>query len=418
VVNGLVLVTAAAAASFLLRPRLRRSERWRATVTPLASIIGSGFLVVAPLMAFAAGRLAVVAMAAVVGVAFLVGGAVRYNIIHVEPLTGTEAEAGDGYTALVWMERTARVALSFAYVVAVAFYLELLGAFALRPFDIQGGPGQKWIATGLLVLIGVVGATGGLKRLEVLEEYAVSVKLAVIAGLLAGLLLANVEALAGGSWSVPVLDTSWDFRTVRQILGAFLIVQGFETSRYLSDEYEPELRVRSMRWAQWTAAAIYVVFVGLSMIFFDVFREISETGIIDLSERVAAVLPVLLVVGAVMAQMSAAVADTLGSGGLVEEATRGRVPPRAVYVAAVTLAGALLWVAPILDVIAYASRAFAFYYAIQCAMAALSAWSDGRAGDGSGRRPGLAALYAGLTVLMLATAAFGIPVESSGGGGG
>ena len=112
-----------------------------------------------------------------------------------------------------------------------------------------------------------------------------------------------------------------------------------------------------------------------------------------------------------MSQLSAAIADTIGSGGLVEEASYGKVDRRLAYAAVAGLALALLWSTNIFAVIAYASRAFAFYYAIQCAMAAVHAWSR------DDRKPGRAALFALMTLLMLITAVFGIPAESAGGGG-
>ena len=47
VVNSLIVLCGLVVLCILIRPRLMASVWWRATVTPLASIIGSGFLVVA-----------------------------------------------------------------------------------------------------------------------------------------------------------------------------------------------------------------------------------------------------------------------------------------------------------------------------------------------------------------------------------
>ena len=60
--------------------RLAVSSNWKAMVTPLASIMGSGFLVSAPLLAGIVGNLAVVCMAVLLVLAYLVGGAIRFNI--------------------------------------------------------------------------------------------------------------------------------------------------------------------------------------------------------------------------------------------------------------------------------------------------------------------------------------------------
>ena len=45
--NALLL---AAAGAVLLWPRLADAPLWRATITPLASILGSGFLVLGPIL--------------------------------------------------------------------------------------------------------------------------------------------------------------------------------------------------------------------------------------------------------------------------------------------------------------------------------------------------------------------------------
>ena len=160
-----------------------------------------------------------------------------------------------------------------------------------------------------------------------------------------------------------------------------------------------------MKWAQALSALIYIVFIALATPLFGGFSEVSETEIIDISGRVSWVLPYMLVIGAVMAQFSAAVADTISSGGLAEEASRGRIRHRYVYALATLLACALLWLSDIFAVISYASRAFAAYYAIQCLMAALQAFRPLH-GERPKRMRGL--LYLMLTLLMLLTFLFGV----------
>jgi hypothetical protein len=391
----------------LTRPRVRGSSAWRATSTPLASIIGSGFLIVAPLLGFTVGRWALAAMAAIVALAYAVGSAIRYNIAHVEDITeGEDPEDGIG-DALRWLARAAKGVLAGAYVIAITFYLELLGAFVLRAFGTQDPHAQKIIATALIAFIGIVGLVKGLEKLESMEIYAVETKLSIIGALLLALALYNGRLAATGDWSLPDLSTRWSVDTIRKVLGAFLIVQGFETSHYLRGVYPPDQRIRTMRWAQLGTAAIYVAFIALATVLLDTFDSVSETGIITLSDRVAFTLPILLVIGAITSQFSAAVADTIGSGGLVEEATRSRVPRQVAYAGVAVLALLVLWSTDIFSVVAYASRAFALYYAIQCLMAALHAAT--RSGTGGRLR---AVGFATLAVLMVITAAFGIPAES------
>ena len=81
--NLIIIVVALALGGYLaFSRRLAASSNWKATVTPLASIMGSGFLVSAPLLAGIVGNLAVVCMALLLVLAYMVGGAIRFNIRH------------------------------------------------------------------------------------------------------------------------------------------------------------------------------------------------------------------------------------------------------------------------------------------------------------------------------------------------
>lgn len=407
--DGLILAASAGMLIVLFGRRTRASELWRATATPLASIIGSGFLVVAPLLAFSVGNWALLAMAGMTALAYLVGGALRYNIAAVEGIVENNHPTDRDGRILLGMERVSKIALAFAYVVAIAFYLDLLGSFASHYAGIHGDIWPRLIATALLLFIGGVGAWRGLRSLEGFESVAVNVKLAVIGALLFGLAWHDTALAATGNWQLAELAPAWSFDTIRQLCGAFLIIQGFETSRYLAGAYNPAMRIRSMRLAQRITTAIYLAFVGLATLLFGGFDSLSETGIIDVSARIAVIMPPLLVLGALVSQFGAATADTLGAGGIVEEATGGRIGRRATYAAVAALGITLIWAADIFTVIAYASRAFALFYAVQCAMAAFHAW---RPGQGE-RRPWRAAGYAALTLTMIAVAVLGIPAESA-----
>ena len=123
--NALVLVFALLGGFVLLRPRTLRSPLWRATVTPLASIIGSGFLVLAPLLVREFGTHAVFVMAALCGMAYLIGAAIRWNIGQIR------ARFQPHDRLVLKLERISSWALAFAYVISVCYYLNLFGAFAL-----------------------------------------------------------------------------------------------------------------------------------------------------------------------------------------------------------------------------------------------------------------------------------------------
>lgn len=394
--------------TFLFLPKIRDSNLWRATATPLASIIGSGFLIVAPLLAVTVGAWATAAIIAILALAFLVGKAVRYNINYIEPLTETSQQTT--YKALTWAGELAKLILAFGYIIAITFYLELLGAFFLRLFGYENPVAQKAIASALLIFIGLFGWLRGLKLLEDLEEYSVNVKLAIIGALLVALFFFNAELLFTNSWQTPQLEPSFNLETLRTLLGIFLIVQGFETSRYLRGDYPANLRIKTMRYGQLIAAAIYICFIALATTLFDQFETVSETGVIDLSAEIAFILPWLLVIAAVMSQFSAAVADMIGSGGLIEEASDNRVSKHIAYLTVAILAVGLLWSTNIFSIVTYASRAFALYYALQCLIAAIHALGP----VGSERRLAQGLGFAFLVVAMLAIAFFAIPVTTAG----
>ena len=162
-----------------------------------------------------------------------------------------------------------------------------------------------------------------------------------------------------------------------------------------------------MRLAQWIASAIYLTYIVLLAY---VFRSgefaLTETAIIDMMVVVAPVLPLLMVAAALSAQFSAAIADTSGSGGLIAELTRSRLAPNHAYALLSGVGLVLTWSADIFAIIAYASRAFALYYALQSLIAMLAAWktrADHR----------LAVLFGGLAVLGFLILLFGEAAEGA-----
>ena len=78
--NALILAAVVLTAGILLWPRVANAKIWRATITPLASIIGSGFLILGPVLVVSFGQYAPLAMLALCAVAYLFGSAIRFNI--------------------------------------------------------------------------------------------------------------------------------------------------------------------------------------------------------------------------------------------------------------------------------------------------------------------------------------------------
>jgi hypothetical protein len=389
----------------LLSRRVRDNRAWRATITPLASIIGSGFLVIVPLLANAVGGHAPAAMAVVVTFAFLVGSAIRYNIRYAEPLlenSGTETRL------LTRLDRASGIALGFSYMISVTFYLRLLASFATHGLGAETAVLEQVITSAILASIAIAGWIRGLSFLERLEQYSVSIKLAIIAALIVAWGVYDVSHIDDLRLAVAPISHLDGWQVARLLAGLLIVVQGFETSRYLGDEYNGELRIVTMRRAQVVTGLIYVLFVLLTLPTFQFMGDrVDETTIIDLSKIVATVLPPMLVVAALMSQFSAAVADTVGAGGLFFQSIGKRFAMKArVGYALVAVFGiTLVWTTDIFQIIALASRSFALYYALQCAVAALTAR---RSASGS-RRLLLVIGFGLLAVLLLACAIVAIP---------
>lgn len=397
--NTLLLLAVIVSFITLYRRGLRDSPLWRATVTPLASIIGSGFLIVAPLLDGIVGGWAPLAILLIVLLAYGIGAVIRYNIRYLEP----QLEQAQMSRGLNLLTRSSDLALALAYVISVAFYLRLLASFLLRAVEVEHDFFANLITTAILAFIGITGAIRGLRTLEELEKYAVYVKLSIITALLLGLVVFDFGWLVDGSQylhSAPVAD--WD-QALRVLAGVLIIVQGFETSRYMGDSYDAETRIRTMRYAQWLSGAIYLVFVILALPLLSGFSDkVNETAIIGLSEKVADSLPAMLILAAVMSQFSAAVADTIGAGGLLHEVSNQHLRPRWGYVLVTSLGIALVWVSNIFEIIALASRAFALYYLIQTLMALVVAQQRA---EEKRLRQGMVAM----AVLLLLVVVFAIP---------
>lgn len=349
----------------LLLPRIRANTFWQATVTPLASIIGSGFLIVAPLLGEIVGSLTPVAMLGIVVFAYVIGGVIRFNIRHAEPLI-TDAPPT---SLLTFLERLSNWILFGAYVTSVAFYLRLMSAFVLQGFGMFNEVNANVLTTVVLVFIGITGWRHGLKGLEVLEKYSVSVKLAIIGVFLFALFMYDSDI--NFMDMLPQAQEHSTVKILRLLAGMLLVVQGFETSRYLGEEYTSDVRLHSMRFAQILSAIIYICFaiLILPLIHFLPSGHMDETAIIGLSRHASVVLPLMLIGAAVMSQFSAAVADTLGSGGLLFEESRKRVSTGKSYLIVTGAAIVLIWSTNIFEIIAFASRAFAFYYFTQTVLA-------------------------------------------------
>ena len=398
----LVILSLTVVGLLFIRP-VRENIFWRATVTPLASIIGSGFLIAAPVLGEAMGPWTPAAMIGITLLAYLIGGVIRFNIRHAEPLL---AQKGPETRLIRSVEFVSNLAVFAAYLISVAFYLRVMSAFVLRSFDMDTAFNANLLTTVVLVGIAIIGLSRGLKTLESLEEYSVSIKLAIIAAACAGL---GWSMVVNGEQVPAVQEAPFTMDSMRLLAGMLLMVQGFETSRYLGDEYDADTRIKSMRIAQILAGFIYVGFVFLFMPLLGLVQgqPANETAIIGILEHVSFILPFMMIIAAAFSQFSAAVADTLSGGGIIKEESQKQIPARAGYVVITIGALILIWEVDIFEIIAYASRAFAFYYLSQTLVALLAAHKSDQGATRMFRLSG----YSALAITLLWITIYAIPVD-------
>ena len=334
--------------------------------TPLASIFGSGFLVIVPILASAVGPYAILAMAVVAFVAFLVGSIVRHNILCAEPVL---AKGSNLFT--VYVERLSDFALVAAYVISVCLYVHILSAFVLASFELDSAFNKSLLTTIIISIITIIGLFGGLKPLEKLERWALYITLAILALLLLLFAVYDVNQFIGQQhFTLPEMPqrSAWDIATI--VAGTLIVVQGFETTRYLGKSFDSSTRIRASRWSQYFSLSIYVLFVMLAQPIVPVLNgTYNDNSLITLTATASLLLPLPLIIAASMSQFSAAVADTLAAAANIQEASQQRFNTRWGYLLVGTSAIALAWSSSTFEIIALASRAFAFYYLLQCLVA-------------------------------------------------
>lgn len=428
----LIVVTIAllAAFIFLFSRSLATSSAWRATITPLASIMGSGFLVCAPLLYSTVGNSAVFAMGGLLLLAYGIGAVVRFNIRYAEPLLEKHISPGDrqtpehplhkghwavadrvsGTRTLDILETTSHLILTAAYCISVSYYLQLLSHFALHSVSWQSTIVQNALVTALLLGIGTVGVLRGLNGIERLERIVVGLNLALILSLIAGLAYFNGAAVMNGAWSLSALPlTGDDDHRLRVLMGLLIVVQGFESSRFLGAEHSADERIRTMRWAQIISSVIYLVFIALmALVIGQTNLSTTDSGItaiITLTALVAPVLPLMITLTAIGSQFSAATADNAGCAGLIQSFIKRRERFRIEYALVAVLSIALTWLTNVYEIISIASRAFALYYMLQCLVALVVAVGM----EQSRMRAVRLCLFAGLGALCAAVVIYGIP---------
>ncbi|MBA5249594.1 MAG: hypothetical protein FE834_08745 [Gammaproteobacteria bacterium] len=365
--NTLLVLISVAVVILLSQSKLRKNEHWQAMLTPLSSIVGSGFLIMAPLLASIVGKFSPFAVFGIVVLAYGIGHVIRFNIRRVEPrsINGTLSSRTKE------IEYLSNIVLVLAYMVAVAFYLSLLSSFSLNYLGISNLLYERWMTTSIIIFIAVVGYAKGLGGLEKLESLSMTVQLSIVVALLVGLGVFAMNFMVEGGTLEFVYQQRPLSTQFQMLAGALLVVQGFETSRFIGEKYSAEVRIASMRNAQIISGVLYVVSVILFMPIVQNIdlMQVELSDIIEATGSAALILPLMLMVAAVMSQFSAAIADTGGAGGLLNENSNKRLSTRVAYVGVAICAIFLVWSVNLMEIIALASKAFATYYLLQTLLA-------------------------------------------------
>ena len=90
----------------------------------------------------------------------------------------------------------------------------------------------------------------------------------------------------------------------------------------------------------------------------------------------------------------------------MEELSGGRVSPRMAYLMLVLIGLGLTWFSNVFQIISFASKAFAYYYALQCGIASVGAFREAKA-------PVRGTAFALFGILAVAVLFFGQPVEGT-----
>lgn len=319
-----------------------------------------------PILAGAVGEYSVVAMMAVCALAYAVGMVIRFNIREAEP-----ALAKHPSEATQSLERSSDLALVAAYVISVCLYLHILSSFVLGGFNADTELNENILTTSVIVFIMAIGLTKGLGALGKLEKIGLYVTLLIIVLLLVGFTTYDVNAMRSPEGIVmPKASphTPWEILTI--VAGTLIVVQGFETTRYLGNDFDADTRIRACRWSQIISTAVYLVFIAVSLPLVHTLQGLyDDNSLIKLAGTASALLVTPLIIAAALSQFSAAVADTLGATGNMEEATAGHLKSKIGTIIVGVGAIALSWSASTEEILAIASRAFAFYYMLQCLVA-------------------------------------------------
>lgn len=363
-ISLLVIGTLIVLSWVLYSSRVQNSERYQATVVPLANIMDIGFVAMAPIIVHITGLDSPLTMAGLCGLGYSMGWVMRYNIRRFEPVSG---EPGHLRTTA----RAAQWALIIASMVNVAYYLQLMGDAVIYPFDLGvDSPLPTIIAVGSLIALGVIGYFFGLTKLNQLGQRTTAFNLAAVTAIIVGFLAYNASVAMAGNWYLPDYNPPLTPESTRKLLGFFALVQGFEASRYLTEQYSAERRIRTMRIAQIIATVAFILFPASALILFaEVRPEPTPEAVLFIAAAASPVLPWLALALAIGSQASASVNAIASRSDVMRELSDNQIPRRLTFPLLAAGAIAVVLVTDVFSAVAAASRVFALFFALQCLLA-------------------------------------------------
>jgi hypothetical protein len=396
-VNTVITLTVLAGLAWALyRPRIQQSSRYQALVVPLANIMDVGFIVLSPIIVGLVGYAAPLFMLAICLLAIAMGFVIAFNIRNFVPVESTATGA------LSFLSGASSWSLAGASVVNIAYYAQVLMTLILLPLSLYSAGTTTTTSAILLGILAAYGVLFGLSKLNSIGDKMTAFSLAAITAVVVAFIVFNIQEALGGRFDFPSYSPVVDADTLRQLLGFFAIVQGFEASRYLGKRFSADEKISTMRLAQYIASVTFVVFLASILILFvDVKPKLNQSAVFEVADAVIPVLPFILIAAAVASEFSAITNAVVSRSDLLVEASRGRLPRRATFPLLLAPAILITLLTDVQAAVALASRVFALYYFLQSAIAVLLAFRE--------RAWGKVAAFSAIGVAMAVIMVFGIP---------
>jgi hypothetical protein len=327
-----------------------------------------GFVAMTPFILEISGITTPLTMLGLCALGFAMGWVMRLNIKRYEPVA-------DKKDLLHSIAQVAMFSLIIASVVNVGYYLQLMAGIIIFPFDIANpGTITTIIALGTLAGIALIGFFFGLEKLNQLGNRTTAFNLAAVAAIIVGFIVYNVFVALDGAWALPNYNPPVDSTGARQILGFFALVQGFEASRYLGEEFSAERRIATMRRAQIIATVAFVLFPLSALLLFAEARPGFESdAVVTIAQLASPVLPYIIILLGIGSQASASINAISSRSDVLEELSGNRIPRRITYPLLAAGAGAVVLFTDVNTAVAAASRVFAAFFTIQCVIALILA---------------------------------------------